>query len=153
MGTKRKRDACITLHSKGVAHLTPKMILKNRHRFTPFESPAWSLLVQPESSRNRETRQFFSETVALSLLVKHKNPQSDLKFRYQKIYELSLTVTLVLLITMFQLARRFYLTAEVTRKYNIQIEVTDVPMTEQFLRLPQPVTPIIPIPTEEEFNP
>jgi len=95
------------------------MVLKNRHRFTPFESPSWSSVVKPESNINRETRQFFTDKVDGSPLHKQKSPKADLKHQQKKVYELTLAGTLALLILTFQLARHFSLTLA-SAKYNSQ---------------------------------
>ncbi|MFQ5822532.1 MAG: energy transducer TonB [bacterium] len=129
------------------------MILKKRHRFAPFESPTWSLIVKPESRFNRETRQSFTRTVDTKLLVKHKSPNADLKLQHKKVYELSLAVTLVLLITAFQSARHYLLAPASISKVNIKIEVADIPITKQIRRPSPPARPSVPIPTEEESIP
>lgn len=129
------------------------MILKTRRRFAPFESPSWSLLVKPESQTNRETRQFFAQTINPALLVRHKSPEANLKLKHTRVFEASLVVTLVLLITSFQLARQHFFALTPISKVHINIEVADIPVTEQIRRPPPPVRPSIPIPTEEESIP
>ncbi|MFQ5864551.1 MAG: energy transducer TonB [bacterium] len=129
------------------------MILKTRRRFAPFESPSWSLMVKPESKINCETRQFFSDTVDTALLVKHKSPKVNLKLRYKRLYEFTLAVTLLLFITAFQLAKQFSLAPEALSQVDVNIEVADIPVTEQIRRPPPPVRPTVPVPTEEESIP
>ena len=42
----------------------------------------WSLLVKPESKLNRDNRQFFTDTVDTTRLVKRKSPKADLKLKH-----------------------------------------------------------------------
>jgi len=52
-------------------------------RFTPFESPEWSLVQKQESELNQKTSKFFSQSVN-GKLNRVKNPKIDLKSQYQK---------------------------------------------------------------------
>ncbi len=126
---------------------------KAKKSFSPFESPAWSLLMKPESELNRDTREYFSAALENLRLNKLKNKKADLKFQHKKIYELALAVTLVFLITGFQLARYFSFEPISVGRVDLKIEVADIPVTEQFRRPPPPVRPSIPIPTDEENIP
>jgi len=129
------------------------MILRNSPRVTPFESPSWSLLVKPESKINRETRQFFTDTIDNTILVKKRSPKANLRLQYKKIYEVALVVALILMITTFQLAGQFSLAPTSLSKVDFKIEVADIPVTEQFRKPSPPPRPTIPIPTEEESIP
>ncbi|NIR47731.1 TonB family protein [candidate division KSB1 bacterium] len=130
------------------------MSLHFRHRFAPFESPSWSRIAKPESKLNRTTRDFFREEVDVSELPKNKNRKTDLKIQYQKVLEFSLTVSLVLLIAAFQVARYVSLAPPETRVSEVTIQVTDIPPTEQRIHTPQrPPLPSVPIPTLEESVP
>ncbi len=129
------------------------MRLRNSHRVTPFESPSWSLVVKPESKINRETRQFFTDTIDSTILVKKRSPKANLRLQHKKIYEVALVVTLVLMITTSQLARQFSLAPTSLSKVDVKIEVADIPVTEQFRKPSPPPRPTIPIPTEEESIP
>ncbi|MFQ5769165.1 MAG: energy transducer TonB [bacterium] len=82
-----------------------------------------------------------------------KNPDADLKFKYRKVFELSLLISLVVMVLAFQLLRTISLKATETETPDIQIEVADIPPTEQIKRPPPPPKPSIPIPTESEDIP
>jgi protein TonB len=129
------------------------MVKNKKTRFAPFESPSWSLLATEESTLNRATREFFTETVDTTQLTKQRNPKADLKSQHKKVFEISLSVTLVFLIGMAQLARQFSLPAEQFSNVAVKIEVADIPQTEQFRRPPAPPKPSVPVPTEEETVP
>lgn len=129
------------------------MILRNSHRVTPFESPSWSLVVKPESKINRETRQFFTDTIDSTMLVKKRSPKANLRLQHKKIYEVALVVTLVLMITTSQLARQFSLAPTSLSKVDVKIEVVDIPVTKQFRKPSPPPRPSVPIPTAEESIP
>lgn len=129
------------------------MIIKNRKQFTPFASPSWSLIVKPESNLNRDTRFFFERTVDTTRLPRQKSPHTNLRLQHKRAYELALTATFVLLITAFQISRRFSFSAPTLNKAEITIEVADIPVTRQFRKPPPPVRPSLPIPTEEESVP
>jgi protein TonB len=130
------------------------MKFKNKNEFGPFETPSWSLLVKPEDKFNRETRELFAEAVDTAQLMRHKKPEVDLGFQYRKVFELSLAVTLALLITIFQLARQFSFAPSELKTNNFKIEVADIPPTEQMRNPPTPpARPSVPVPTESEFVP
>jgi len=130
------------------------MKFENKNEFAPFETPSWSLLVKPEDKFNCETREFFAETVDTAQLIKHKRPEADLRVQYRKVFELSLAVTLALLITIFQLARQFSFAPPELKTSNFIIEVADIPPTEQTRNVPSPpARPAVPVPTESEEIP
>ncbi|MFQ5605334.1 MAG: TonB family protein [bacterium] len=129
------------------------MIKSNNKRFTPFESPDWSLEVKPESELNKQTRAFFAATVDSSQLIKQKSLNADLRHQSKKIYELSLLATIGLLIVGFQFARQFSLAPGQISELDVKIEVADIPPTEQFRQPIAPMKPSIPVPTEEEAVP
>ncbi len=82
-----------------------------------------------------------------------KNPEANLKLWYKKVLELGMVVSLVLMVILFQVLRAIDLEAVETETKEIQIEVTDIPPTEQFKRPPPPPKPSIPIPSESEDIP
>ncbi len=82
-----------------------------------------------------------------------KNPEADLKLKYKKVLEIGMMGSLFLLILTFQLFRAIGLEATETEAKEIQIEVADIPPTEQFKRPPPPPKPSIPVPTENEDIP
>jgi len=82
-----------------------------------------------------------------------KNPEANLKLKYKKILEAGMVLSLFLLILIFQLLRAINLEATETEVKEIQIEVADIPPTEQFKRPPPPPKPAIPVPSESEDIP
>ncbi len=82
-----------------------------------------------------------------------KNPDVNLKLQYRKVFELSLVISLAVMLAMFQLLRAFNLEATESETPDIKIEVADIPPTEQIKRPPPPPKPSIPIPTENEDVP
>ncbi len=82
-----------------------------------------------------------------------KNPEANLKLKYKKVLELSMVLSLVIMLLVFQTLRAISLDETESKKLDIEIEVTDIPPTEQFKRPPPPPKPSIPIPTESEDIP
>ncbi len=82
-----------------------------------------------------------------------KNPEANLKLQYKKVLELGGIISLFLLIVLFQGLRAVNLDAVDTENKEIQIEVADIPPTEQIKRPPPPPKPSIPIPSESEDIP
>ena len=82
-----------------------------------------------------------------------KNPEANLKLKYKKVIELSMVLSLVIMLLVFQTLRAISLDEAESKTVDIQIEVEDIPQTEQFKRPPPPPKPSIPIPTESEDVP
>ncbi len=82
-----------------------------------------------------------------------KNPEANLKLKYKKVLELGAIGSLGILILLFQLMRLQDLSAVESTTKEIQIEVADIPPTEQIKRPPPPPKPSIPIPSESEDIP
>jgi len=82
-----------------------------------------------------------------------KNPEVDLKLKYKKVLELGMVLSLVILLLVFQTLRAIDMDEAESKTVDIEIEVTDIPPTEQFKRPPPPPKPSIPIPTESEDVP
>jgi len=82
-----------------------------------------------------------------------KNPEANLKLKYKKVIELSMILSLVIMLLVFQTLRAISLAEAESKTVDIEIEVTDIPPTEQFKRPPPPPKPSIPIPTESEDVP
>lgn len=125
------------------------MFAQNKGCFNPFAMPG----VQTNSELNERTKRFFEKHVDKKKLVRQKMPKADLKHYHIKAFELSLVVTLFLLIIMTQAARNFYLRAPEISQVNIKIEVADIPVTEQLRLPPPPARPTVPVPTEDESIP
>lgn len=132
------------------------MVQKTKSRFALFESPDWSLLTKPESKLNHDTRKFFADRIDSAGLIKHKKSKVNLKLQHRKVFELSLAVTLVLMLTIFQIGRHqsFASVPSFSKTVDLKIEVADIPATRQFRR-PQPPTdrPSMPVPTGVESIP
>ena len=85
------------------------------------------------------------------MLYAKKNPEVSLKFKYRKLIELSLIISLLILIVVFQAFKVSSERASATnQKVELQIEVQDIPQTEQITRPPAPSRPAIPIESEDE---
>ena len=84
-------------------------------------------------------------------MLSKKNPEVSLKIKYRKVMELSLILSLVVLVIVFQ-AFKVFESKESTgpKKVDIQIDVQDIPQTEQVKRPPAPSRPAIPIESEDE---
>jgi len=85
------------------------------------------------------------------MLVTKKNPEVSLKVKYRKVMELSLIAALAILLIVFQAFKVFEGKKNTgPRKVDIQIDVQDIPQTEQVKRPPAPSRPAIPIESEDE---
>ncbi len=85
--------------------------------------------------------------------MSRKNPDVSLKLKYRKVLELSLVSALLIMVITFQSLRAINMAATETKTPDVQIEVADIPLTEQIKRPPPPPRPSIPIPTESEDVP
>ncbi len=85
--------------------------------------------------------------------MSRKNPEVSLKLKYRKVLELSLIGALLIMVITFQSLRAINMAATETKTPDVQIEVADIPLTEQIKRPPPPPRPSIPIPTESEDVP
>ncbi|NIR49056.1 energy transducer TonB [candidate division KSB1 bacterium] len=84
---------------------------------------------------------------------KSKRPDADLKLKYRKVMEVSTISSLLIMLFVFHGLPDFDLgSAEIDAK-QIEIEVADIPPTEQIKRAPPPPRPSVPIPTESEDVP
>jgi len=82
-----------------------------------------------------------------------KTPEADLKLKYKKVLELGMVLSMVIMLLVFQTLRAIDMGETESKTVDIEIEVTDIPPTEQFKRPPPPPKPSIPIPTESEDVP
>jgi protein TonB len=82
-----------------------------------------------------------------------KTLQDELKRNYRKTFELALVVSLFLHLILFQGLRGVEMQERPPVPKAIQIEVEDIPITQQFHRPPPPPRPSVPIPTESEEVP
>ncbi|MBL7074060.1 energy transducer TonB [candidate division KSB1 bacterium] len=78
-----------------------------------------------------------------------KHPEADLRLKYRKFMEISLTISLSIVIIVFLISKEFRakeIKQEVTQ---IIVEVEDIPQTEQIKRPPPPPRPAVPIESED----
>lgn len=79
-----------------------------------------------------------------------KNPDVDLKLKYRKVLESSLIVSLVLMAFMFFAFKQFENISRLPESPDIQIEVVEIPPTEQISKPPPPSRPSIPIEADDD---
>jgi protein TonB len=83
--------------------------------------------------------------------ITKKNPEVSLKLKYRKVMELSLIASLAILLIVFQAFKVFEEKSNLgDQKVDVQIDVQDIPKTEQVKRPPAPSRPAIPIESEDE---
>jgi protein TonB len=86
-------------------------------------------------------------------MKRSKNPDVDLKLKYRKILELALIVSLTMHISLFLARPEIQATQKEVKSEPLQIEVEDIPVTEQVKLPPAPIRPSVPVPTESEAVP
>ena len=75
------------------------------------------------------------------------------KLHYRKVLEIAMIFALLVLIVMFQAFKKFEAEIKIEKYVPNEIEVQDIPLTEQIERPPPPSRPSVPIPTEDEDVP
>jgi len=75
------------------------------------------------------------------------------KLNYRKVLEAALIFALLAMIVMFQAFKKFEAEIKIEKYVPNEIEVQDIPLTEQIERPPPPARPSVPIPTEDEDVP
>lgn len=86
-------------------------------------------------------------------MVIRKNPEANLKLQYNKLFELGLIASLSMVIALVVAFKRFETEKFEQKVVQIQMEVQEVPQTEQTKRPPPPARPSIPVETEDEDVP
>jgi protein TonB len=86
-------------------------------------------------------------------MVIRKNPEANLKLQYKKLFELGMIASLCLMIALVVAFKRFETEKYEQKTVQIQMEVQEVPQTEQTKRPPPPSRPAIPVETENEDVP
>lgn len=82
-----------------------------------------------------------------------QNPEVNLKFKYRKVFELALVISLAVHIIVLQAFKKLEMKI-VQREVPIsEIKIEDIPPTEQPNRPPPPERPAVPIATESEDIP
>ena len=79
-------------------------------------------------------------------MERRKNPDYDLKLKYRRTVEVSLIISLLLIASLFIASKKIDFTkAEIALPGITNVDVIDIPITEQRERLPEPARPSIPI--------
>ncbi len=79
-----------------------------------------------------------------------KDPQADLRLKYQKVLEASLLAALVLMVGTFYAFKKFDIAIKLPESPDIKIEIMQIPPTQQIQRPPAPPKPAIPIESEDD---
>ena len=79
-----------------------------------------------------------------------KNPDVDLKLKYKKVLESSLIVALMILAIGFYSFKQFENISQLPESPDIQIEVIEIPPTEQISKPPPPSRPSIPVEADDD---
>lgn len=82
--------------------------------------------------------------------LKRKNPDVDLRLKYKKVLELSSIFSILILVLMFFSFKQFETRTQLPESVDIQIEVIDIPPTQQFSKPPPPSRPSIPVEADED---
>jgi protein TonB len=77
-------------------------------------------------------------------------PDVDLRLKYRKVLEISSIVALIILVLMFYSFKQFESVAQLPESPDIQIEVIEIPPTEQISKPPPPSRPSIPVEAEDD---
>jgi len=80
----------------------------------------------------------------------NKNPDVDLKLKYRKVLESSLFVALMVLAIGFYSFKQFENISQLPESPDIQIEVIEIPPTEQISKPPPPSRPSIPVEADDD---
>ena len=83
-------------------------------------------------------------------MARIKNPKADLRAKYQRIFEISLIISLALLILAFKFFPHFEKTKEIAQVTQDLFKVEDIQQTRQENRPPPPPKPAIPIAAPSE---
>jgi len=82
-----------------------------------------------------------------------KNPEIDLKLKYNKMIEVGIIVALLLCILLLQAFKKFEQGEIEQKTVDIKIEVEEIPQTEQIKMPPPPARPAIPVESESDEIP
>jgi len=85
--------------------------------------------------------------------LKKKNPSKDLKLQYNKMFKLSLIISLAATIIILQGFKKFEAKDIVIEKKLSSLDIEEVPQTEQQKSAAPPSRPTVPIPSEDETLP
>ena len=82
-----------------------------------------------------------------------KNPEVDLHWKFRRIFEVSLVITLIFIIVLFFSFKNFEEKPAIKRKLKIPIKTVDIPITLQEKKAPPPLQPSIPVVSDDEDFP
>ncbi|MFQ5627832.1 MAG: energy transducer TonB [bacterium] len=122
------------------------MLFSNQGRFNPFG-------IEPGKLTESEEGKALRRSIDTSKLPKKKHPGFDLKGKYTKTLEISFSLALAIVIVFFQFLRHTGAETLQLEQLVQQIEVEEIPITEQIRRPPPPARPQIPLPTDNEEIP
>ncbi len=83
----------------------------------------------------------------------YKEPEVDLRLKYQKWFEASLIAALALTILLFYAFKKFDSAIKLQKAVDTEIQVEQIPPTQQIKKPPPPARPKIPIESEDEDIP
>ncbi|MFC1569574.1 energy transducer TonB [bacterium] len=78
------------------------------------------------------------------------SPSKELKLQYKRRLELGLVISLVVITFLLQAFKRFDITTRLARSTLAQLEVQDIPQTQQQKETAAPTRPTVPIASEDE---
>jgi len=79
-----------------------------------------------------------------------KVPEADLRLKYKKVLEVSISLSLIILIGVFYSFKKFDIAVKLPESPDIKIEIMEIPPTQQIQRPPAPPKPLIPIESEDD---
>ena len=79
-----------------------------------------------------------------------ESPSKELKLKYNKRLELGLVISLVVVTFLLQAFKKFEITTRLTTSTLAQLEVQDIPQTQQQKEAAAPSRPTVPIASEDE---
>ena len=83
----------------------------------------------------------------------HKEPEVDLRLKYPKWFEFAMIAALGLTIAIFYAFKRFENPVGLQKTVDVEIQVEQIPPTQQIKKPPPPARPKIPIESEDEDIP
>ncbi len=85
-------------------------------------------------------------------MKRRKLSNNEFEKKYRKAFELSLIISLFIHLGLFHALPDFEMKSLLLVAKEIQIEVEDIPITEQFKPPPPPLIPTVPVPIEREIS-
>ncbi len=79
-----------------------------------------------------------------------KDPSADLRMKYKRVLEISVVLSLVIMIGVFYSFKKFDIAILLPESPDIKIEIMEIPPTQQIQRPPAPPKPLIPVEAEDD---